>query len=129
MKSKLLKLLNIDKIFDHLSGYVENRLKMFKLQLQEDGSKVLSQVLIVIAQLMMVLWLCFFLSMTVAFLIGELVGSLSLGFFILSLCYALVFLFVYKQRENLKKRISNLVLGMTMKNDKVTGQEKKQDEV
>ena len=124
MKDKLLKLLNIDKLFDHVNGYVEARLKIFKLQLQEDSSKIFSEIVILLSQIFMALWLCFFLSVSFAYFLGELTGSVSLGFFILSLCYAFLFLFVYTQRLKLKKLIMDKIIQMSMQSG--TNKEDKQ---
>ncbi len=42
IKDSLLKLLRIDKLVDNLSGYVETRVQLLKIEIKEDVAKILS---------------------------------------------------------------------------------------
>ena len=46
LKDKIFKLLRLDNLMDNLSGYVETRLELYKLEIREDVAKVLSKALI-----------------------------------------------------------------------------------
>ena len=46
LKAKIFKLLRLDNLIDNLSGYVEKRLELYKLEITEDLVKVLSKALI-----------------------------------------------------------------------------------
>lgn len=43
IKDSLLKLLRIDKLVDNLSGYVETRVQLLKIEIKEDVAKILSK--------------------------------------------------------------------------------------
>ena len=46
IKEAIFKLLRIDNLVDNISGYVENRVKLLKLEIREDVANVLSKGLV-----------------------------------------------------------------------------------
>lgn len=101
-----------------LLGYVEKRLRLFKLDAFEKGSisaSLLGYGLIVIVIIGFIL---FFLLFGLAFFIGELLGSQAAGFGILALFSLLVLLIVILCGKRLRTYILNKTIIFLQKVDK-----------
>ena len=111
-KKGLLSFLNIDSIVENLSGYVEKRMDLFKIELKEDlalGAARLTVMVIMVLSFFMVL---LFLSIASALLLNNVLESNSLGFVIVAGFYLLIFLVFYflKDETRMEEKLQNKFL-------------------
>ena len=82
-----------------IKAYIHTEIELIKLGFAEKLSKILSN-LIAIMVLIWILFICIlFASLSLAFLIGERLGKMSTGFFIVSLIYLLIAMVTWYLRE------------------------------
>jgi uncharacterized membrane protein YqjE len=107
LKDKIFKLLRLDNLMDNLSGYVETRLELYKLEIGEDIAKVLSKVLIYafIAVLGM-LFLVFF-SVGLAHFLNVFFAGAFVGYWIVAGIYGLALLIFMIFRKSIDRNFEN----------------------
>ena len=102
----------------HFKAYVETEIELFKLRFAEKLSKILSNFLALMIVIGVALLFVLFASLALAFLIGEWLGRISAGFFIVSALYLLMGVFIWKLRERLIRiPILNAILGQLFSNE------------
>ena len=108
----VLKFLKLESISEHLSGYVEDRIELLKLELQEDAAAVSTKVVLFALILIFGLFCLLFLSIALAIIVNNSLGDDSIGYLIVGGVYLIFTLvaFVLKNnnrvKSNLYKKIS-----------------------
>ena len=91
----------IEALFERTKDYVETRADLFKLKAikktAEVGSSIVSQFIIAIVFSSFFI----FLNIAIGLLIGDLIGKLYLGFFIVAGFYLIVGLLIYSNRHKI----------------------------
>ena len=111
VKEKILKLLKLENLFESVSGYVESKLELFKMEIREEVNGIVARILVFV-----IIGLCFLLflilaSIGLAWYLGTLVG-LTGGIFIVAGFYLLLFALMIAFREQVSDGIHNMVMGM-----------------
>jgi len=112
-KSRLYKFLRLDSIVEHLTGLLEARLELFKLEAKEEIAKILARVLAAMALAFLGVMIVVFLSFSLAVWFNAFLDSSYWGYFIVTGAYLLLFvlLIVFK----VHKRIQNLLERLLIK--------------
>ncbi len=118
MESKLLKFFKLDNLFDSISGYLETRLELFKLEAREEIAETTAKGIQAVIIILMFLFALMFLSMALAFFIGMWLDQVGYGFLIVGGFYAFLALTLYllRGRIGLKEKI-NRYLGSKIADD------------
>lgn len=103
---------NVEDVQENLESFVKNSIEFHKLDIYKKTTKTFVSVLRLSLLGSIALLLLFFVSFGVAYLIGEVYGSTSDGFFIVAGFYLLVFILVAIFG---KKRLERVVLKSTSK--------------
>lgn len=88
----MIDILKITKLKEALSDYVKVKLELFKIDMTEQISHVLAQVIAYIVILLISTLVILFVSMGMAFLINQQLDSEYLGFLIVAGAYLLILL-------------------------------------
>jgi len=107
-----------EEMKDDLSGYVSNRLKLFKLQTYSKTSKSGALLLYAFIITMLILFALNLVFITVAIYLGEILESMSLGFGIVSSFTILVVLIIAMARKPIKRSLTNIIVSFLMDDDK-----------
>ena len=100
LKDTLSKFFKVDSLLSNLTGYVETRVELLKIEVKEDVAKGLAQaVTYLFIAFIMALFLTF-VSIAVALLLGERLGNIA-GFSIVGLIYLVAGLILWSLREKL----------------------------
>jgi len=83
----------------HIKEYIQTEIELIKLNFAEKLSKILSNFLAIIILIWILLLSILFASISLAFFIGEKIGKMSIGFFIVSLIYLLIAMVSWYLRE------------------------------
>jgi len=117
MDLKFLKFLKLDGLLEGVKGYIEARIQLFKLELQEKASNVLATIIFIVMVAFCTLMTLIFLSLALGFYLGHLFGNNYIGFLIIGLFY-LVILIVFAANigkgsihSKVKKTIFSAMLG------------------
>lgn len=117
MKDKILKLLKLDSLFENLSGYVESKIELFKVEVREEVVSILSKVLVALI-IALCLFFCLILaSLGLAYYLGTLVGMTG-GLLIVAGIYMLVLILLIAFREQVSEGIHAMVLNLAVPDKK-----------
>lgn len=112
-KHKILELLGFEKISDMITDYVETRMEILRVQVQERISDVLIQLLPWVIVLLCFSAFLLFASLALAFYLGSLFHNTFYGFGIVALFYLLLtpLMIWIKGRPFFRRFIENRVMG------------------
>jgi len=105
LKEKIFKLLRLDNLMDNLSGYVESRLELYKLEIREDVARVLSKALVYAFMAIFAILFLVFFSVGLAHFINGYFSVAFAGYWIVAGLYALALLGFVIFRKGLDKGI------------------------
>lgn len=102
---------NIDRMIDHLAGFLETRLEILKLDFKEESVRVIAKLItMAVIALFGTLFFIFF-SVALGIYLNQVLGSAYLGFVILAVCFLLLFILVLIVKES--SWYHNLVIEIT----------------
>jgi hypothetical protein len=97
----IFKFLRLDNIIKSLSGYVESRAELLKLEVREEVIKVVSQGLMITVCFLLALLFLVFISIGTANYISTRYGTTFTGYWIVSGVYGLICLGIILFRKNI----------------------------
>lgn len=100
-----MKLIDFDKLLDSLTGYVETKVELIKLDIESEVHKIIAKAVIMILIAVPISLAVILLSVGASFLLNHLFDSEYLGFGIISLLYLIFALVVYSRRESIQQSI------------------------
>lgn len=101
IKDSIFKFLRIDSLVENLSGYVETRVELVKIEIREEIAKVLSLGMMVAALIVLALLFLVFLSIGVANYLNDYFHDSSSGFWIVAAVYGLLGLVIALFRKSI----------------------------
>ena len=104
LKDTFLKFLKMDSLIENITGYVETRIELLKIEIKEEIAKSLSKALVYVIIVGVVMLFVLLISMAGAYKIAEYVG-MSGGFTIVAVVYLLLGLLVYAFRNSITERL------------------------
>jgi hypothetical protein len=91
----------IDTLFEKTKDYVETRADLFRLKAikktAEVGSSIVSKIIVAVVFSSFFI----FLNIAIALLLGDLIGKLYIGFFIVAAFYLIVGILIYSNRQKI----------------------------
>ena len=99
-KDSILKFLKLDGLLDNVTGYVEARIELLKLDIKEDIARGLAKVAVVVVLAFILTLFVMLFSMALAFKIGESLGHFA-GFAIVAGVYFLAAVILYFMRDSI----------------------------
>ena len=111
-KSKLFKFLRIDAIIESLTGLIEARLELAKLELKEEAAKAGARIIAGIVLAFLLVMIIIFVSITLAAWLNFLLDSMFLGYLIVTGFYllVLVLLIAFKAHKWLQQKIEGMLI-------------------
>jgi len=111
-KKGLLNFLKLDSIIENLSGYVENKLEILKIELKVDAAYLASRLILLIFLFTLAFIILLFLSLAAGIVINLWLGSSYLGFLVIGGFYLLllVVIIIFKNKLKLEDKIQSYVL-------------------
>jgi len=100
IKDTIFKFLRLDNLIDNLSGYVEARIELLKIEIREDIAKVLAQALGVLIVVCLAGLFILFLSLGFAQYLNGIFGKNHVGYWMVAGIYGipcLIFIIFRKQ--------------------------------
>jgi membrane-bound ClpP family serine protease len=102
---------NVEELYQKLSEYADVRMNLFKLKSINKVSAFTSALLtsVILAAIFSAILIC--ITIGAAFLIGQWVGKVYYGFFIVGGIYLIIGLVIYSMRDKLiKTKVSNKLI-------------------
>lgn len=95
----ILKFLKLDGLISHVTGYVEARIELMKLEIREDVGKAISRAIVVLTLVLVGFLFLLFLSIGLAHFIGSYFQSAYLGYWTVAGIYGFLFLLLLVFRK------------------------------
>ena len=113
-KDSLAKFFKVDSLISNLTGYVETRIELLKMEAKEELSKSISAILIFLLIAFIVSVVIIFFSIGIAFVLSERVGGFY-GFSIVALFYLVIAVVLLLNQKSLRKKLEKKI-GVGLKN-------------
>ena len=102
---------NVEELFQKLKEYADVRLNLFKLKSINKFAGFMSLVITLIILIIIFSTILFCITIAAALVIGEWVGKIYFGFFIVGGIYLIIGLVIYSMRDKLiKTKVSNKLI-------------------
>lgn len=96
----------MDTLIEHVTGYVETRIELMKVEMQEEVSKVLSKALVFVIITAVLTLFVLLISMALAYKLGEVVGNFG-GFAITAGIYLFIGLLTFFFRDQISEKLED----------------------
>jgi uncharacterized membrane protein YqjE len=113
IKDTIFKFLHLDNLLDNLSGYLETRLELYKLEVREDVARILSKAVVYIILFFFGFLFLMFFSIGLAHFINIYFQGAYVGYWIISSVYGLAFLLFIIFRKSMDKDFERRFMEMT----------------
>jgi hypothetical protein len=104
----LSKFLKLDGLIDNISGYVDARVKLLKIEVREDVAKVITRGLVFAVLFLIGFMFVVFLSIGIALILNQYFTNDFVGFLIVSGFYLFVFLVAVIMRKQVHEKLEHL---------------------
>jgi len=94
----------MDSLIENITGYVEARIELMKIEMKEEVAKGLAKALVFIVMTAVFTLFILLISMAAAYKVGESVGTYG-GFTIVAAFYLLVGLILYLFRNSITQKL------------------------
>ena len=113
-KKGIFSFLNFDSIVDNLSGYVEKRIALFKIEIKEDLALGSARIVIALVLSLAIFMIILFSSLAIGVYFNNLLNSAVWGFLIVAGFYLLLFalFFLLKDPLKLEEKLKSIFLEM-----------------
>ncbi|HEV8513674.1 MAG TPA: phage holin family protein [Cyclobacteriaceae bacterium] len=101
VKDSIFKFLRLDNLVENLSGYVETRIELIKIEVREEVVKIISNALMVSVLFLLGLLFLIFFSIAGAIYLNHYLNHSSGGFWIVSGIYGMMGLIIVLFRKNI----------------------------
>jgi uncharacterized membrane protein YqjE len=109
IKDALARFFRLDNLAEDLSGYVEARVELLKLEVREEVAKAMTRVMVLGVIVLLCILFIVFLSIGLALYINQFFEEKSIGFFLLSGFYLLLVLLSFGFRKRLFHSLEKLL--------------------
>lgn len=113
IKDTIFKFLRLDNLVQHVSGYVEARIELLKIEIREDVAKVLSRALMVLIIALLAMLFLLFFSVGLAHFLNSFFTDPFIGYWIVAGIYGvpcLIFVFFRKEIGHaIETRMMNII--------------------
>lgn len=105
LKDEIFRLLGLDTLIRSVSGYIEARVELIKMEIREEITRHLSRLIVTLTGLLLALSALGFLSITLALVLNETLESPYLGFLIVGGSYLLIALLIFAFRDSISRSV------------------------
>jgi hypothetical protein len=107
---------SIKSLIDKSKDYLETKIELTKLKTIDRSADILSSVIVMVSMIFLGSLFIIFISIALALMIGQWLGTVQYGFLIMGGFYALLLLLIYLRREKwIKTPIANGLINKMLK--------------
>lgn len=117
IKETLIRLLGLENILAHLSGYIEAKVALVKMEVREEVSHVVSKGMVAIVIFFFAFLFLLFFSLAVVHVINEFTGTIWAGYVWVAGFYGLLFLVFLLFRKGIEIALEQRMKEMIKKKE------------
>lgn len=114
LKDKILKFLKLDGFIESLTGYVETRVELLKIEVKEEIVNLLIKATLFLIVAFSFLFFLVFISIALALWIGKSIGLIS-SFSIVAGIYLFLMILLLLAKDSIKEKLKKKLLEVTKK--------------
>ncbi|HEY8937713.1 MAG TPA: phage holin family protein [Cyclobacteriaceae bacterium] len=114
LKDSILKFLKLEGFVNNLTGYLETRVELFKLEIREDIAKSVAKLSVYFVLTFSFIIFILFLSIAFALWIGESLGPI-MGFVIMAGIYLVIAIVLLMLKDPISKNLEKKILEIVKK--------------
>lgn len=114
----ILKFLKLDNIVHSLTGYVEDRIELMKLEIREDVAKIVGRAIVMVGLFLIGFMFLVFFSAGLAHFLNRYFSESYAGYWIVAGIYLLGFLILYFSRNSIYHGVERHFAEMIKKKEK-----------
>jgi hypothetical protein len=118
LKETIFKFLRLDGVFSHLSGYVEARIELLKIEIREDVAKVIASAMIFAVVFFFATMFMIFLSIGLAQFLNQYLNVSYVGYWIVAGLYLAGFLLFLIFRKGILTTFESHLMDAIKKREK-----------
>jgi uncharacterized membrane protein YqjE len=118
LKDIIFKFLRLDGVFNHLSGYLEARIELLKIEIREDVAKVVASAMIYAVVFFFATMFMIFFSIGLAQFLNRYFDESYLGYWIVAATYLTGFLIFMIFRKSILKNFEKHLADIIKKKEK-----------
>ncbi len=105
LKETILKFLKMDSLIESVTGYVETRIALLKIEIKEEVAKGIARALVYVIMVAVFTLFVMLASIAVAYKVAEWVGGTFGGFAIVAAFYLLTGVMIYLFRDSITEKL------------------------
>lgn len=117
IKEAIFKFLRLENLIENLTGYVEARVALIKIEIREEVVKVLSRGVILVFIIFLGSLFLLFLSLAGAHYLNMLFNNSYAGFLVISLAYGVLFALVMILRKPIDRYFEKHLIALMKRKD------------
>lgn len=110
--------LNFDNLLKSLTGYIETKVELTKIEAKEAISKIAAKIILYLSLFIILQFTIAFISLTVGLVINHAFDSRYMGFLIVTAVYILLMVIMFLKKDAILKNISEKTLELIDQNNK-----------
>ena len=103
ISGSILKFLRLDNFVQHLTGYVETKIELMKVEIREDVTRAVARGLVIMVLFLVAFMFLIFFSVGLAHFINQYLGTAYAGYWTVAGIYAVTFLMLAVFRKNIHR--------------------------
>ena len=105
---------SFSEVFDKSKEYIETQIELAKLKALSRSSRILGSLIVDVTKVLLSLLIVFFISLSLGFYLGELLGSYSLGFLSTGGIFFVILLLIRAFEPKLEEKFMNVTIKRIM---------------
>jgi len=118
IKDSIFKFLRLDNLVGSLTGYLETRVELIRLEIREETARILSYALMIGLLLLLGILFILFVSIGLANYLNDFFNSSSSGYWIVAGIYGLPCLLIFLLRKNISHYFEQYLITQGKKKQK-----------
>ena len=114
LKDSILKFLKLDSLIENITGFVEARFELLKMEIKEDFAKGLAKMSVFVLMGVVFMFFLILISIAIAYLLAKSVGVFG-GFAIVAGFYLLLGLLLFAFRDAIMEKVQEQLLQIMKK--------------
>jgi hypothetical protein len=110
-KDALVKFLKLEGLIEGLTGYIETRVELLKLEVKEDFARSMARVMVILVIAFALTFFILFMSFAIAYRLGESLGMFG-GFSVVAGFYVIIVLVLILFRKSIIEMVEKKLVGI-----------------
>lgn len=114
----ILKFLKLDSLVQHVTGYVEARIELMKVEIREDLARSIARAIVAVTMILIGFLFLLFLSIGLAHVIISMTQIPYVGYWSVAGLYGLLFLLLYLFRKPIYEKFEKQLMDVIKRKEK-----------